>query len=97
MNSAAQPSILVDDSDVYYYPLLAYARVGEESGMLTAGPERNKVRDALTVNKHRQNPHSPGNTLTPDADSLDCALPSIFFALILLCFATSRTAVRQPD
>ena len=29
MNSAAQPSILVDDSDAYYYPLLAYARVGE--------------------------------------------------------------------
>jgi len=29
MNSAAQPSILVDDSDAYYYPLLAYARVGD--------------------------------------------------------------------
>ena len=31
MNSAAQPSILVDDSDACYYPLLAYARVGEHS------------------------------------------------------------------
>ena len=31
MNSAAQPSILVDDSDAYYYPLLAYARVGDFS------------------------------------------------------------------
>jgi len=29
MNSAAQPSILVDDSDAYYCPLLAYARVGD--------------------------------------------------------------------
>jgi len=34
MNSAAQPSILVDDSDAYYYPSLAYARVGESTASI---------------------------------------------------------------